>query len=166
MSKKGTFGLGCKLTLTKNTDNFVLNKEDNAINNAKSKIIAVEWYVPHYTPSISIQALLSKQISSRVPTEFQYVERSVFMKEVNTQTFWTFELGTQEGNNIPFWIIVGFQQRVRQDSQNLSNGTFYSSPVTSAECIIGTENNPGSAILLSHHDDENSQGYGQIKRSL
>ena len=48
--EKGTFGLGYKLTLTRNTDNAVLNK-GNAINNGK--IQAIDWYVPHYTPSIT-----------------------------------------------------------------------------------------------------------------
>ena len=37
-------------------------------------------------------------------TELQYPERSVFMKEVNTQNFWTFALGTQEGINFPICI--------------------------------------------------------------
>ena len=46
-----TYGLGYKLTLTRNTDNAVLNK-DNATNNAKSIIIALKWYVPQYTPSL------------------------------------------------------------------------------------------------------------------
>ena len=84
--------------------------EDNAINNVKNKIIALEWYVPHYQGSISQQAILSQQILNRTPTELQYVEKSVFMKEVNTQSFWTFELGTQEGLNVPLWTIVGFHQ--------------------------------------------------------
>ena len=44
--EKATYGLGYKLTLTRNSDNAVLNK-DNAINNAKIKINAIEWYVPH-----------------------------------------------------------------------------------------------------------------------
>ena len=41
----------------------------------------------------------------------------MFMKEVNTQNFWTFELGTQEGINIPIWIFVAFQQNDRQHDQ-------------------------------------------------
>ena len=45
-----TYGLGYKLTLTKNTDNAVLNK-NNSINNGKFKINAIEWYVPHYRPT-------------------------------------------------------------------------------------------------------------------
>ena len=61
------------------------------------------------------------------------------MKEVNTQNLWTFELGTQERINAPFWIVVGLQQRDRQDSQSLNNDTFYRPPVTSTQCIIGTE---------------------------
>ena len=98
--EKATYGLGYKLTLTRNSDNAVLNK-GNATNNGKIKINAIEWYVPHYTPSMQQQSILSKQILNKTPTEIKYPERSVFMKEVNTQNFWTFELGTQEGINIP-----------------------------------------------------------------
>ena len=61
------------------------------------------------------------------------------MKEVITETLWNFELGTQEGIKVPRWIIVGFQQIDRQDSQNLNIDTFHRHPVTGAQCIIGTE---------------------------
>ena len=98
--EKGTYGLGYKLTLTRNSDNAVLNKA-NAINNGKMKIKAIEWYVPHYTPSMQQQSILSKQILNKTPTQIQYPERSVFMKEVNTQNLWSIELGTQEGINSP-----------------------------------------------------------------
>ena len=84
--EKATYGLGYKLTLTRNTDNAVLNK-DNAINKAKIEIIAIEWYVPQYTPSFPQQAIKSTQILSKVTTELQYIETSVFMTEVNTQNF-------------------------------------------------------------------------------
>ena len=40
--EKATFGLGYKLTLTRNTDNAVLNK-DSTINNAENKTNAIEW---------------------------------------------------------------------------------------------------------------------------
>ena len=108
----GTYGMGYKLTLTRNTDNAVLNK-DNTINNGYIKINAIEWYVPHYTPSMQQQNILSKQIINETPKQIQYPERSVFMKEVNTQNVWTFELGTQEGINIPTWIFVVFEQNDR-----------------------------------------------------
>ena len=88
------------------------------------------------------------------------------MKEVNTQNFWTFELGTQEGINVPIWTFVGFQQSDRQHDQNLNNNTFYRPPVTSAQCIIGTEKYPDSAILLNYNDDDYGQGYGQIKEAF
>ena len=161
---KGTYGLGYKLTLTSNTDNAVLNK-DNTINNGKIKINAIEWYVPHYTPSMQQQSILSKQIINETPTGINYPERSVFMKEVNTQNFWTFELGTQEGINIPTWIFVAFQQNDRQHDQNLNNDTFVRIPVISAQVVIGTERYPDSAILLNY-DDDYSQGYGQIKEAF
>ena len=163
--QKGTFGLGYKLTLTRNTDNAVLNKV-NAINIGKVKINGIELYVAHYTPSIQQQSILSKQIINKTPTEIIYPERSVFMKEVNTQTYWSFELGTQEGINIPSWIFVGFQQNDRQHDQNLNNDTFVRLPVISAQVVIGTERYPDSGILLNYDDDDYSQGYGQIKETF
>ena len=75
------------MTLTRNNDSAVLNK-DKATNFAKFKINAVELYVPYYTPSISQQAILSKHILNKTPAELQYVERSVFVKKVNTQSLW------------------------------------------------------------------------------
>ena len=163
--EKGTYGLGYKLTLTRNSDNAVLNK-DNAIAIGKVKINAIEWYVPHYTPSMSKQDVLMKQILNKIPTELNYVERSVFMKELNTQNLWSFELGTQEGINFPIWIIVGFQQQDRQNSLNLNNDTFHRPPVTSCQGIIGTEKYPDSAVFLNYDDDNYNQGYGQIKKAF
>ena len=163
--EKGTYGLGYKLTLTRNTDNAVLNKA-NAINKGRIKINAIEWYVPHYTPSMQQQSILSKQILNKTPTQIQYPERSVFMKEVNTQNFWTFELGTQEGINIPTWVFVAFQQNDRQHDQNLNNDTFVRLPVISAQVIIGTERYTDSGILLNYDDDDYSQGYGLVKEAF
>ena len=88
------------------------------------------------------------------------------MKEVNTQNFWTFELGTQEGVNVPIWIYVAFQQHDSQLDQNLNNDTFYRMPVLSAQCIVGTEKQPDSAFLLNYDDDKYSQGYGQKEEAF
>ena len=153
------------MTLTRNSDNAVLNKAD-ATNLGKVNINAIEWYVPHYTASMSQQALFSNQIVSRIPTELQYIESSVFMKEVKTQNLWKFELGTQEGINVPIWVIIGLQQQDRQNSQIENNDTFYRPSVTSAQCIIGTEKYPDSGILLNYDDDVYSQGYGQIEEAF
>ena len=68
--------------------------------------------------------------------------------------------------NVPIWIIIGFQQRDRQDSQNLNNDTFCRLPVVSAQCIIGTEKYPDAGILLNYDDDNYSQGYHQIKEAF
>ena len=121
--ERATCGLGYKLILTRNTDNAVLN-EHNATNNTKIKINALEWYVPHYTPSLEDYNKLTNQITKKTPTNLHYPEKSVFMEEVNTQSFWTFELGVQEGINVPIWIYVVFQQSNRQHDQNLNNDAF------------------------------------------
>ena len=112
------------------------------------------------------QSILSKQILNKTPTQIQYPERSVFMKEVITQTFWTFELGTQEGINIPIWDFVAFRPSDRQHDQNLNYDTFVRLPVISAQVVIGTEWYPDSGILLNDDDDDYSQGYGQIKEAF
>ena len=125
--QKGTFGLGYRLTLTRSSDNAVLNK-DNAISIGKFKINAIEWYVPHYSPSLDQQRVLTKQIVDKTPTRLHYRERSVFMKEVNTQNFWTFELGTQEGIKNPIWIFTVFRKSDREHDQILKNDTFLECP--------------------------------------
>ena len=163
--EKGTYGLGYKLTLTRNTDNAVLNK-DNAVINGRVKINSLDWYVPHYSQNLEEYTKIMNQTKKKTPTLLHYPERSVFMKEVKTQNLWTFELGTHEGINVPIWIFIAFQQNDRQNNQNLNNDTFYRPLVTSAQCIIGTEKYPDCGILLNYNDDDYSQGYGQIKEAF
>ena len=163
--QKATYGIGYKLTLTRNSDKAVLNKS-NATTIGKITFNSIEWYIPHYTASLKEQGILMKQITDKIPTELRFVERSVFMKEVNTQSFWSFELGTHENMNVTIWITVGFQQRDRQDTQNLANDIFCRLPITSAQCIISTEKNPDSAILLIYDNDDFNQGYGLEKEAF
>ena len=162
--EKATYGLGYQLTLTRNKDDAVIDKA-GGIADARIRIDHIHWYVSHYTPSIQQQSTLSKQILSKTPTELRYVERSVFMKEVIKQNLWNFELGSHEIMNVPIWIIIGFQQRHRQDSKNLNNDIFCRLPVVSAHCIIGTEKYPDAGIILNYDDDDYSQGYHQIKEA-
>ena len=49
--EKGTYGLRYKLTLTRNTDNAVLNKA-NAVVNGRVKINSLVCYLPHYSPNL------------------------------------------------------------------------------------------------------------------
>ena len=58
------------------------------------------------------------QIIKEKATELQNSERSVFMKEVNTQNFRTIELGTQAGINIAKWIYTAFRQNDGEHDRN------------------------------------------------
>ena len=49
--EKGTYGLGYKLKLKRNTDNAVLNKT-GATDNGEIEISSLDWYVPHYSPNL------------------------------------------------------------------------------------------------------------------
>ena len=144
----GNYGLSFNLTMTGNTDNAVVNN-NNAINNAKIKVNAIESYVPYYTMSLEEYNKLMNQIVEKTPTGLHYPEKDVFMKEVNTQKFWTFKLGVPEGINIPIWIYVVFQQSDRQHDQSLNTDTFYRMPVTSAQCNIGNQKHPDTSNLLN-----------------
>ena len=164
-TKKATYGLGYKPPLTRNKDEAVLDKAAG-IGDARIKNDHIHWNVPHYTSFLQEQGILSEQILSKTPTELEYIERSVLMKEVRNPNLSIFDLGSQESTNVPIWIAIGFQLRERQDSQNLNIDTFCRLPVTSAQCVIGTEKNPDASIILSFDDDEYSQVYGQIKEAL
>ena len=73
-------------------------------------------------------------------------------------------MGSQESMNVPIWNIIGFQQRDRQDFQNLNNDTFCRLPVISAQCFIATEKYADAKILLNYDDDDDYfQGYGHMK---
>ena len=68
--EKATYGLGYKLTLTRNKDEAVVDKVAG-IAEARIKIDHIHWYVPHYTPSMSQQAIMTKQILNKTPTRAQ-----------------------------------------------------------------------------------------------
>ena len=59
--ERATYGLGYKLTLTRASDNAVLNKTI-ATPIDKIKINSIEWYVPDYTASLREQGIIMKQI--------------------------------------------------------------------------------------------------------
>ena len=134
-----------------------------AINIGKYKINVMEWYIPHYTPSLDQYRILMKQIVEKTPTQLRHPERSVFMKEVKTQNFW---LLNQEGIIIPIWSFTVFRQSDKEHDQSLNNDTFFRLPVTSAQCLIGTKRYPHSATFLKYDDDDYSQGNGQTKKAL
>ena len=121
--EKVTYGLGYKLTLTRIKNDAVLDKAVG-VADVRIKNDHIPSYVPHYTPSIQQQGILSKEFSSKTPTELRYIGRSVFVKEVSNQNLWNFELGCQESMNVPIWSSIGFQQRDREDSPIRNNDTF------------------------------------------
>ena len=78
--EKATYGPGYKLTIKRNEEESVID-ETVGIADARIEIDHIHWYVPHYTPSIQQESMISKQIWSKTPRELRYVERPVFMKE-------------------------------------------------------------------------------------
>ena len=84
------------MTLTRKKHEGVIDKAAGTAD-ARNKIDHIHWYIPHFTPSIQQQGTLSNQTLGKIP----YFEYSAFMKEVNNQNLWNFELGNQENMKVP-----------------------------------------------------------------
>ena len=151
--EKVTYGLGYKLTLTGNKNYAAIDKAAG-VDDARMKIDLIRCYVPHCLRSIQQHGTLSNQNISKIQTELRFFERSDFMKEVENQNHWKFELGSQENMNVPIWITIDFQQQDRQDSQNLNKNTFCRLTVTKAQEIIGTKKYVDAGIILNYDDDD------------
>ena len=59
--EKATYGLGYELTLTRDKDEAFIYKV-SGIADARNKIDHFHWYVPHFIPFMSQQAIMSDQI--------------------------------------------------------------------------------------------------------
>ena len=76
--EKDTYGLGYKLTKTRNKVETILDKAVG-IADARLKIDHRHWCVPHYTPFIPEQVILFKQFWRKTPTERRYIDWFVFL---------------------------------------------------------------------------------------
>ena len=164
--EKATLGSGCKLVLTRNGDALVFNKPP-LTDESRIVVKSIDWFVPHYTPSMELQALVSQQVFGRTPMELQCVERSVFIKEVKTQNPLTYEIGSQAGNKMFLFGILWHSNKKISQNLNIDNSSsFYRPPISNAQCIIGTRKNPYAGIFLNYNDVYYSPGYGQFKEAF
>ena len=127
------------------------------IADARSKVDNIHWHVPQFELSIRQQCILAEPMSSKTATKLRYIEDYVFLEDLKHQYLSNFELVSPEKLKVKIWNFVKFQQRDRQDSQNLNSYTFCRLPVTSAACIIGMEKHLDAAIILYYDDDDSSQ---------
>ena len=156
-----TYGLGYTLTLKRNTNNDAILRSVG-VDAAKVVIKDIGWYIPHYVPSIENQQLVMDQILNKDPTELSYRERIIFRKDVNTNSNWTFELGSS-GESCPTFVIVGFQARNKIDSQVHDNAVFDQLPISNAVCKIGSEKYPVDGIECDYDRDKYDQAYSEIE---
>ena len=159
--EKITYGLGYTLTLKRNTNNDAILRSVG-VDAAKVVIKDIGWYIPHYVPSIENQQLVMDQILNKDPTELSYTERNIFRKDVNTNSNWTFELGSS-GESCPTFVIVGFQARNKIDSQVHDNAVFDRLPFSNAVCKIGLEKYPDDGIECDYDRDKYDQAYSEIE---
>ena len=96
-----------------------------------------------------------------------YTERTVFRKDVNMNSNWTFEIGNAGGNSnndyCPIFVIVGFRARNKIDSQTHNNAVFDRLPISNAVCKIGSEKYPDDGIECDYDRDKYDQAYSEIE---
>ena len=159
--EKITYGLGYTLTLKRNNNNDAILRSVG-VDAAKVVIKDIGWYIPHYVPSLENQQFVMDQILNKDPTELSYTERIIFRKNVNTNSNWTFELGSA-GESCPTFVIVGFQARNKIDSQVHDNAVFDRLPISNAVCKIGSEKYPDDGIECDYDRDKYDQAYSEIE---
>ena len=163
--EKITYGLGYTLTLKRNNNNDAILRSVG-VDAAKVVIKDIGWYIPHYIPSLENQQFVMDQILNKDPTELSYTERIIFRKDVNTNSNWTFELGSAGGEaaqSCPTFVIVGFQARNKIDSQVHDNAVFDRLPISNAVCKIGSEKYPDDGIECDYDLDKYDQAYSEIE---
>ena len=160
--EKITYGLGYTLTLKSNNNNDAILR-GNGVDAAKLDIKDISWYIPHYVPSLENQQLVMDQLLNKDPTELFYTERTVYRKDVNTNSNWTFELGNSNNESCPIFVIAGFQARNKIDSQTHDNAVFDTLPISNAVCKIGSEKYPDDGIECDYDRDKYDQAYSEIE---
>ena len=159
--EKITYGLGYTLTLKRNTNNDAILR-GAGVDAAKVVVKDISWCIPHYVPSLENQQLVLNQILNKDPIELYFTERTVFRKDVNTNSNWTFELGNA-GTSTPTFVIVGFQARNKIVSQVHDNAVFDRLPISNAVCKIGSEKYPDDGIECDYDRDKYDQAYSEIE---
>ena len=160
--EKLTYGLGYTLTLKRNTNNDVIIR-GAGVDAAKVVVKDIAWYISPYVPSLENQQLVMDQILNKDPSELFYTERTVFRKDVNTNNYWTFELGNSNNGSCPIFVNVGFQARNKIDSQTHDNATFDKIPISNAVCKKGSEKYPDDGIECDYDRDIYDQAYSEIE---
>ena len=106
-SRKCYLWTGYKLTKNRNSNDIVLSHAfatgvadgaaqvdiDAANEDIKRgiNIHGIGRFVPHYTPNMVQEALIPQHIISKAPTELFYIGRSIFNKNVTTESIWPFK---------------------------------------------------------------------------
>ena len=70
---------------------------------------------------------------SKTPTELSYIKKSYYIKDVTTENVWTFELGVEDGVDIPIFVVLGFMQRDQFKQQHQNKDSSYRPSVVNAQ---------------------------------
>ena len=68
-----------------------------------------------------------------------YIKKNVlFLEKEKTSGTWKTQLGMEIGENIPSYVIIGFIENDKFDSQRQDNSVFHWLPVSTAVCRLSS----------------------------
>ena len=132
---------------------------------AKIDIKDIVWYVRHDTPSFDNIALVNEHILAKKTTDYSYVSRITSTKPVNSNNNWRMEIGVESGNDVPIYVIVGFQSQDRYGpNQEQNNAVFDRLDVIEASCTVGTVRYPEHEYQVDIDTNKYNEPYNEVRR--
>ena len=127
LQQNASYGLGQKLGLKRRIDNnAIVHTLAEAINGTHITIKFFSSYILQYTATVPRKTLLREHKIFRATTPLSYIERYVGKKSLDAYFRWFFfDLRVKSGNNVPIYVIVGFQNWNRIFNGTPNNDVFH-----------------------------------------
>ena len=97
----------------------------------------VGWYVPYFLQNMPNQTFSLDYLISNSLSETRYIKKSAFELVLTT---WKLGLGVENGNKVPIYVLIGFQQRFLLGDQKGNIDVFYRHWIACAQSCIATKN--------------------------
>ena len=104
--------------------------------------------MPHYTPKITKQTILSDFLNSKGSLRKYHIAKTLFFRRCNCSKQLHFMLGVEIRFDVPIFEFDGYQQWGQFSSQLKLDEVFYSQTITNANCTLGPENCIDAGLII------------------
>ena len=161
---KVVYGVKHTLTLTRNSDNDAIFKGaiDGGGNpvDGKVEIKQISWFMPHVTPSDKYKMELYKIIErkEKIPVGYRMIQCD--SATVPNATHFGWRLSVKSSPEVPRFIIVGFQNADKSNSQLTNPAVFDHKNVNNIYVMLNSVKYPTADYNITFLDKEIGRIYG------